>query len=317
MFTHILVPLDGSPLAECALSHVVSLAGIFEAKVTLIQVLEVGASSCQAQAIDPLDWSMCRVGAEAYLDEAVERLKGKGCACERIILEGSPAQRIVEFVRNKNVDLVVLSSHGRGGLSGWNVSGVGQKILQRSKVSVFLVRSFEAVECPQEPVLYKRIAVPLDGSQRAECALAPATTISRAQDIPLILMHVVRRPEMPRFTRSPEDLELADRIVQRNLQETGRHLEQLQERLSPEVQVRIAPADDVASALHAMIGEEKIDLVVMAAHGYSGKTKWTYGSIATSFIGYCPAPLLVVQDLSPEQFDPTFAELASRETKGH
>jgi len=60
-----------------------------------------------------------------------------------------------------------------------------------------------------------------------------------------------------------------------------------------------------------------VDLVLLGAHGYSGQRKWPYGSITTSFIEYGSMPLLIVQDLDPEEIELTQAEKAAAEEKGH
>jgi hypothetical protein len=68
--------------------------------------------------------------------------------------------------------------------------------------------------------------------------------------------------------------------------------------------------------LHSTVEQEKVDLVVLCAHGYSGETRWPYGTTAVNFIGYGTTPLLIVQDLSPEQVERTGEGVVS-ERKGH
>jgi nucleotide-binding universal stress UspA family protein len=80
--------------------------------------------------------------SQMYLERSVERLQKKDLQVEYAILEGNPADAIIEFARNNAVDLIALSTHGRTGLSGWNVNSVVQKILIRSYRSIFLVRAY-------------------------------------------------------------------------------------------------------------------------------------------------------------------------------
>jgi nucleotide-binding universal stress UspA family protein len=103
---------------------------------------------------------------------------------------------------------------------------------------------------------------------------------------------------------------LADGIVQRNRAEAIQYLDQLCSRLSGKAQARILISEHVAASLHELVEEEKIDLVLLTAHGYSGLTRWPYGSVVSSFITYGTTPLLIVQDLPHDKIEPTWAEIA-------
>jgi nucleotide-binding universal stress UspA family protein len=154
---------------------------------------------------------------------------------------------------------------------------------------------------------------PLDGSQRAECVLPHAHTLARVHQVQIVLAHIVQRPEMPRRTPpTREDVELADRVVERNQMEAVEYLEQVKSRLPGDVQTRVLVSQHVFSALHELVLQEKIDLVFMSAHGYSGQTRWPYGSTVVSFIAYGTTPLLIVQDAPLDEIQPTPAEVAAR-----
>jgi len=304
MFDHILVPLDGSPIAECVLPHTMAVARACKAQVTLLRVLERTQAAGQTRSVDPLDWYMSKAEARAYLDG--------------LSTEGQAAERIIEFTRSHDVSLIILSSHGRSGLSNWNVSSIVQKIISRAYVPVMIVRAYQPVASDLAGLRYRRLLVPLDCSQRAECVLPLATTLARFHESELLLAHVVRRPEMVR--RAPptqEDIELANRLMERNRLEAVRYLEELPSRLSLDVQTRLFVSDDTAATLHELVEQEDADLVLLSAHGYSGGTKWPYGSMVINFIAYGTTPLLVVQDLSPDDVKRTQAEMAAREYKGH
>ena len=124
MLNHILVPLDGSPLAECVLPHAVALARAFESRVTLLQVLGRPKSSGRTQSIDPLNWHIRKAESGSYLDGLIPRLQKAGLQVEKALVEGRAAERIMEFAHDQNTSLILLSSHGKSGLSGWNISGI-------------------------------------------------------------------------------------------------------------------------------------------------------------------------------------------------
>lgn len=319
MFERILAPLDGSSLAECVLPHVVALAKAYRAQVILVQVLE-SSEATGSEPVDPVIWELSRAEAEAYLSDVRARLEEAGV--DRIateLLEGRAAQRLVAYIGNSKADLIVLSSHGKAGLSRWNVSSVVRKIVQRANRSTMIVRAYNALEGDAlHGAHYERLLVALDGSQRAECALSTAVTLARFHGAQLLVGHVVDRPEMPRkVPLSEEDQALIDRYVERRKQVSAEYMEQLRTRLAIDFEVKLQVNEDAAAALHTMVKEEGVDLVVLCAHGYTGQTKWPFGSVTTSFIEYGTTPLLMAQDLAPEEVELTEAEKAAGETKGH
>ncbi|MCK4314400.1 MAG: universal stress protein [Anaerolineae bacterium] len=318
MLDHILVPMDGSSLAECVLPHAMAVARACGAQVTLLRVLERPQTTGPTRSVDPLDWHIRKAEARAYLDGLSARLQETGLRTESTLLEGQAAERIVEFVRSHDVSLIILSSHGQSGLSDWNVSSIVQKIILRAYVPVMIVRAYQPIAGDLTGLRYRHMLIPLDGSQRAECALPLATTLSRSHGSELLLVHVVCRPEMVcRAPPTQEDIELVNRLTERNRLEATRCLENLRSRLPLAVQTRVLVSDNTAATLHRLVKQENVDLVVLSAHGCSGRTEWPYGSLVVNFIAYGNTPLLIVQDLSPDEVEHTQAEMATREHKGH
>lgn len=132
MLDHILVPLDGSPLAESVLPHVVAMGRALAPRISLLHVVQRDVAPDMIPTTDPLDWQLRRAEAEAYLEEVAARLQTVGVAAETTVTEGPSAERIIGYAHDEKVDLILLSSHGRGGLSEWNVSSVVQKIILRA-----------------------------------------------------------------------------------------------------------------------------------------------------------------------------------------
>lgn len=321
MFKNILVPLDGSPLAECVLSHVVAMAQPLEPKVTLLNVCEPRGGDEALHPVNALNWSFLTAEADTYLDEVASRLREAGLDVKRARLGGKAAEQILAFAHQHAIDLILLSSHGRSGLTGWNVSSVVQKIITRARVSVLIVRAYHPVTSDLAHLTYSRLLCPLDCSQRAEHALPVASMLARSHGAQLILAHIVAKPEMPR-RRPPtdEELEVMDKLIELNRAEAVHCLEDLKSSLLAEqvdVESHLLVSDKPAQSLHNLVREEKVDMVVMSAHGYSGSTNWPYGSLALNFIAYGTTPLLIAQDLSPDQIEPTEAEIIAKESTGH
>jgi nucleotide-binding universal stress UspA family protein len=317
MFRHILVPFDGSPLAECVMPHAVAVARTSNAGVILLRVLDPVGAATRPRPVDPLDWQIRKAEAESYLKGLAARFEAAGLKVEMVVLEGKAAESIIESVQPHDINLIILSSHGQSGISGWNVSSVVQKVIMRARTSVMIVRAYRPVTEAITEHRYQRILVPLDGSQRAECVLPVATALARFHEAGLILAHVVEKPEMPRRTPpTTDDIDLSERMIERNRVEISKYFEELKSRLEVQVETRLLVSEHVSASLHELVEPYAIDLVLLSAHGYSGETKWPYGSIVTSFITYGTTPLLIWQDLPVDSIEPTLAEMAAREHGG-
>jgi nucleotide-binding universal stress UspA family protein len=319
MFDPILVPLDGSQLAECVLPHIVAIARSFEAEITLLRMLEKNQAGTPAQLFDLLNWQINKTKAALYLEKTKARLQETGLRARATVLEGLVAEGITEYAKNQGMKLIILSSHGHSGLTQWGISSITQKIILSAPTSVFIVRAHPYGVHPgelSEPPVYERILVPLDGSQRAENVLPIITQLARFHKSQINLAQVVQTPEMARqMPPAHEDIDLSNRVVERNREEAGHYLEQVKSRSYLEgisVQTHLITSDNAAVALHQLGEQEHIDMVTLSAHGYSGNHQWPYGSMVNNFIMYGKVPLLIVQDL-PVKPDLIPPELQSRE----
>ncbi len=321
MINHILVPLDGSSLAECVLPHALGVAQAVNARITLLHVLERPHVTGELPT-DPLHWHLKKSAIKGYLDQITADLQESGLQVTNTILEGVSAERIIEYAHAGNVDLIALSTHGQSGLSGWNVSSVVQKIILRAYKSTLLVRAYKpsAVEIGKAHT-YQRLFVGLDCSARAEMVLPVAANLSRYYKAKLILGTVIRSPELiHRFPLSDQDQELVNSISERNRHAAEHYIEQTSTQLSLQgidLKTFQVSSNNVIATLHDLVEQEDADLVMLVAHGQSSEGRWPFGSVATSFIGYGNTALLIMQDLPDDEIQRTQAELAARETKGH
>lgn len=321
MFRHLLVPLDGSALAECVLPHVAPLASALNARVSLLQVLELPREMGVKQVVDPVEWHLKKIEAQNYLERVASRLESSRLEIRKEVLEGSPADIIIDYADSHNVDLIILSTHGRSGLSGWNVSSVVQKIVLRCCRSIFLVRAYRTAPTDVAEVHYQRMFVGVDCSARADYVLPFAVRLAQYYKARLTLGTVIERPVMlQRAPLSEEDIALVEGVAEKNRQWATHYLTQLQTQFSMEgvdVQTRLVVSDNATDSLHAMAEEEQADLVLLGAHGMGGVSRYPYGSMATSFIAFGTTSLMIMQDLSGQEFQKTQAELATQQVKGH
>ena len=321
MFTHILVPLDGSALAECVFPHVLSLAAAFDAPVTLLYVLERPRDTGPLEPIDPLKWHLKKNEAGIYLDRILAYFQNAGLKVESSIQEGPAAEGIINFANNNQVDLIILSTHGSSGMSQWNVSSVVQKIILLANKSILLVRAQEPAPLETQKARYTRLFIGLDCSARAELAIPVAIRLASHFKAKLIIGSVVQKPEIVnRLPMSEEDTEMIERVAEYNHKAAAHYLEQIQAQLSQtgiELSTRLLVSENQISCLHNLVEDEKADVVMLAAHGHSGEGRWPYGSVATSFIAYGSTALLIIQDLTENELKTTKKEPATVEIQGH
>ena len=267
MFDPVLVPLDGSLLAECVLPHVVAIARAFEAKVILLRVLEKNRANGSVQLFDLLNWQIKKTEAKLYLEKVSERLLKSQLRVETTVLEGLVAESITEFAQSQGAKLIILSSHGRSGLSQWGISSITQKIIFSAPASVLIIRAHQTADSGSIDRQYTRMMVPLDGSLRAENVLPMVTLLARFHQSQIHIVHVVKTPEIARqMPLTREEVELSDRIVTRNREEAIRYLDQISQH-SPldaiDVQTRLLTSDNAAAALHELAEKENIDIVAL------------------------------------------------------
>ena len=143
MYKRILLPLDGSELAEQALPHAIAQAERFQAELILFRVIEplprVGGGMSQT-AFERAEGEM-KVWAQGYLEDLSASVKGQGIPVQVVTMKGNAGKAIVQFAEANQVDLIVISTRGHSGLSRWLMGSVADRVLRGAKVPVLLVRA--------------------------------------------------------------------------------------------------------------------------------------------------------------------------------
>jgi len=339
MFTRILVPLDGSPLAEVVIPHAELFARIFGASIHLLRVLEPISYHENPAAVDPLRWQLHKAEAEAYMLGMANRVRenlgeksviGEGERMSRVdfsVREGKAAENIVDFAHTENIDLLVMSTHGASGLSRWNISSVTQKVINLIYLPVLIVRAFDRPFMDEHRKSYRRILLPIDSSRRAECSLSAGIELARGEmstgstldeggeKSTLFLVAVIRPPELPIPEPFPIEIsQLTEKLLQLSHQAVETYLYEMKERLPVKCDTCVVESTSVPSAIQELAEQEDIDIVILCAHGYSGQVTWPYGTVTRNYIEHGTKPLLIVQDVPRSQVKPTAAEVAAEKS---
>lgn len=351
MFNRILVPLDGSTLAERAIPHAEQFARIFGSNIILLQVLDPTSYHENPNPVDPLSWQIRKTEADMYMNGITARIRedlresatqsgGEKISVEYSIREGKPAENIVNFAHTENIDLLVICTHGSGGLSRWNISSVTQKVINLVYLPVLVVRAYTLPGTDDARIRYRRILLPIDSSRRAESALPAGIALARGElsmglapetndpsahliipatsllQTKLVLVAVIKPPELPIPEPYPVEVEqLSEQLMHVSRQAASNYLNEMKERLSVECEICVLENNSISSAIQEMADqEEDIDLVVLCAHGYTGQSTWPYGSVARNYLEHGTKPVLVIQDVPRSLVRPTAAEIAAEKS---
>ena len=294
----ILVPLDESELAERALEPAFALARETGAVVITLSVPVFEALTM----VEPIGMSV--VLNEDYPEHLEQRLveynqgiclrgERSGVVVRPLIEEGDVASVIVDTAVAEKVDLIVMSTHGRSGISRWMLGSVTEKVLRQAPCPVYVVRS---------PMPLERILIPLDGSMLSETALEPAFTLADLFHTDVTLMRVrveedIKQREVAELDQVEPGLgqRLLDGFYTREedyLREiTGRY-----EHLALAVDTAVRQGSP-ANAILAAADELACDLVVMSTHGRTGLQRWAYGSVTEKVLRGTECDMLIIRSV--------------------
>jgi nucleotide-binding universal stress UspA family protein len=311
MFKKILVPLDGSTEAETVLPYVRDIAIRFDSEV---DILGVGLGSKRRRVNQLLD---------NYVHHAVEHLQKNEITCRAVllysdsrqelldytevtareheikakgqVLYGGPPERILAYSRDHHINLIIMATHGIGGLRRWWLGSVFEKVVSRSTVPVLGIHSKQIRELDRDrKAVFRHILAPLDGSETGGAAMHDAEAIALKTGASMVLVHVLPAPhavearwlgsEFTSFVKAMHDA-------------GQKYLSKVESRLSArglDVKVRIVSGDPAGKIIE-VAREEKADLIAMSTHGRSGIARWVLGSVADKILHESKIPMWLVR----------------------
>jgi nucleotide-binding universal stress UspA family protein len=298
MFAKILVPLDGSQLAERALKPALQLARQAEGELYILQVTQpqemLISSGGGGYAFLWPEQSLGRAHDEAkiYLDTVLDTFNDPLVELHPLLEQGDPAGMIVDIAHEEGIDLIVMSSHGYTGFTRWVLGSTAEKVVRGAGCPVLVVRDFQPI---------KNILVTLDGSELAEQILEPAYTFAQALGANITMLSIktqhepIRYEEVAAVERVEKGLGLAmlDTLQQKELF----YLEDVVRRYAdwqvPTTYLNLegSPAEQIL----AVVERHNIDLIAMSTHGRTGLRRWVYGSITEKVLHSVAKSMLVVR----------------------
>ena len=302
----VIVPLDGSSLAEQALPLGVSIARQTGRPLTVLQVVPIPTSAAPGETGGVLTveemLDLLRSRAKVYLADVEKKIKeaNVGVSVEGLIVTArTPAEGVAAAADEHHSSFVVMATHGYTGLSRWALGSVTDRVLHLTKHPLIVVRPQEQEELValSEEALpsLKRIVVPLDGSPLAEHVLPFVADLARAYDAELLLYRVLTMP----FTGLGVDtgFVLAEQYWNVAREEAETYLKGVagslrQQGLTVSYNVGIEP---VADAILAFADQVGADLIAMTTHAREGLTRLIMGSVTDRVVRAGRVPVLVTR----------------------
>jgi nucleotide-binding universal stress UspA family protein len=292
MYARLLVPLDGTPEAEVALSPARTLARTLGAALILIRVVPTGDPKLSAVNSPELNQ------AQDYLEGVASMLRGGNVETEVVVSQGHPDETIVAGAETHRGDLIVMATHARGRperrLERLVIGSVSQRVLSRSKVPVLLIRPTE-----YRMQRLKLILVPFDGSPGAMLALGTASRLARAAPAAIVLLRVVL--PLPLWIYDPNLGLNTGPLIDPRWDEDRRanaeaYVRQVASKLAESGVETGAEAllGDVATTVVEYADQEAVDLIVMGTHARLGPVKALLGSVADEVVRAAQQPVLLV-----------------------
>jgi nucleotide-binding universal stress UspA family protein len=295
MYDRILVPLDGSVLAEAALPHAEELAGRLGSELRLVFVTKTPEDRCrrmhQLYVVGMVE--VTRQGAQRYAMKSGR----PSIQVKSDILVGQPTEQIVEYADKEDIGLIVMAAYRQPITWHWPSRSVAEQVLRAMQRPVLLIPAKVARPNGHEASMINRVLVPLDGSEESETVIPYVEELAYRLEAEVVLLRVLRPgyistgAEGYEYTVFSEKQVTLDTLHAKDyLDRVGTHLNQTGVITKTEVRVG-NPAEQIIK-LAAWV---QSNMVAMSTYGRSGVGHWIFGSVAERVLYEGNTPLLLVR----------------------
>ena len=305
MVRSLLVPLDGSTFGEHALPLALTIARRAQAKLQVVHVhiplLSFDTTMGYESGVD----EHIRQQEQAYLDSVVQRLASvTTVSITTALLQGQVVDALHEHAQTTGVDLIVMTTHGRGPLSRLWLGSIADELIRRAPAPLLLLRPQEGAPDLTKERLLRKILIPLDGSALAEQILEPALALGAPLEADYTLLRVTR-PMLPLYpeafatTAVEPGHAMRQQMQQLHEQVKGEaqtYLDGVAERLrgrSHRVQTRVASGEQPAAVILDAANTCGSDLIALETNARRGMSRLLLGSVADKVLRGAVMPVLV------------------------
>jgi nucleotide-binding universal stress UspA family protein len=280
MFHSVLVPLDGSTLAEQALPLAAAIAEQNKAPLSLAVVHPWGPAEDAPRPGTGADHEL-REAEGIYLNRLTQAVASayRIPVCEAVLEGSATGHTLVKYTRRRKIDLVVASTHDHGALGRFLSSGLSRYLAHQARAGVLFIKP-QAGPLPITLGGFRRVLVALDGSAGAEAALLPATALAHQQAV-ITLVRVIAGSGTPLAQARAEAKSYLERLLPPQQQGGGR------------VETKVLLADSAADAILAYAADEGIELIALTTRRRGWAARTLFGSLTDTVIHKAAVPVLV------------------------
>lgn len=306
MVRSILVPLDGSAFGEHALPLAASLARRAQANLHLVHVHQVvpPASVAGVTVMDAIDLHL-RQDEQAYLADLSRRVSEvEPINLTKSLIEGEVVPALRQYAEQASVDLVVMSTHGRGALSRFWLGSIADELVRELTIPILLIRPTEGKPELARKAELKSILVPLDGTAMSEQVLEPVLTLGKLFGSEVVLLRVIKPVLRPSYlpqggtilgvTQSVlEQIHLMQRQAQ---EEAQKYLNSVAARVAERgftVHTRVVIDEEPAAGILLEAQGRHVDLIALETHARRGLPRILLGSVADKIVRVGTVPVLL------------------------
>ncbi len=313
MYSKVIVPLDGSDLSEQSLPYAELIAKSLSVPVELVQAYDILPASLlggqNRQGVVSALEEGSRARALVSMENQRRRLEGDGLSVNLVAQRGPAADVIVAVAGAEPTALVVMSTHGRGGISRWVMGSVTDKVLHTIPNPMLIVRANVLGPAAPESSL-RSVVVPLDGSPLSELAIPHAISVAGALSAGITVLRItpsedqyrtqlnLALPEMGTGTMPDFDMASPDELTADDAAEASDYLDDVRNRMSIDHAHGVATEHQVNDNIAQTIierGSAQPSLVAMTTHGRSGVGRMVLGSVTDRVIRHSNLPVLVIR----------------------
>jgi nucleotide-binding universal stress UspA family protein len=299
MYNKILVPLDGSAVAEQALPYARLLAAKLKVPAELLGVIDPAVISASGLTHNPRYVGRLteegRRASESYLARVSKTFPEKFVTAS--VEVGKPEEVIIEKAAEGKETLVAMATHGRSGMSRWLLGSIAEKVLRGGTNHLLLIRSGEGGS-GDGGVKLETIVVALDSSTLAETVLRDITDLAKLLRLNVILAHAYELP-LSAYYGAEDYYDLHYRNLAARLKDEARkYLDGKVQELKGRGLAKVSSVlleGPAAEEIIAFTRSEPNSLLAMCTHGYSGVKRWVLGSVTEKVVRHSGDPVLVVR----------------------
>jgi nucleotide-binding universal stress UspA family protein len=289
MFEKILVPLDTSILAEQALPCAAELAKAFNSEINMINICEEQKTA---------ETGFCQLYIEEKAEELKKGSKGTAPKIKTAVMPGSPAQKIVDYVHNQNIDLIIMSSHGRSGVVLWPLGSTADKVLRRTRVPLIIVKVKETQGDNLPSVLFERILVALDGSELAARVVPFVAGIAEKLSSQVVLLRVIETERQVHNLGRIDSVPYIEYGMESEKKRAVEYLEQERQKfISPGRVTIMVKTGNVAQEIITYAKQNNCSLIALSSHTHSGLESWVIGSVTNKILHAANKSILFVPSI--------------------